>query len=212
MLMQWCEQNYGNYNKYKTRRNNTRAYVEELESQGKLTSGGLTEEGFDSQSVNNSYCYPFKKSATITATWGPGRNTGQGGYSKSPHNGVDFGLPVGTALYACTSGRIEQNGSLFDKKGFGLYTLLYADDGNLIIYAHQSLHNGANRTVKKGEKIGYSGNSGNSTGPHLHIGVTNQSNGEKGLYNANWTIGKNPLPLFGLNSNKDYYDKTVNFG
>lgn len=208
--MEWCEQNYESYNTYKTRRNNTRAFIINLESHGKLSANGLIENGYNLVGINSSYCYPFVGSASVNSTWGPGRNVGQGGYSKSPHNGVDFGVSRGTPLYACTNGRIEQKGSIFSG-GFGLYTLLYADDGNLIIYAHQSKHNGGDRAVTKGELIGYSGNTGNSTGPHLHIGITDQSNGESGLYNANWSIGKNPLPFFGLNPNEDYYDQTVNF-
>lgn len=209
-LIEWCEQNYESYNKYKNRRNNTRAFIKDLESQGKLSANGLIENGYNLVGINSSYCYPFIGSASVNSTWGPGRNVGQGGYSKSPHNGVDFGVPKGTPLYACANGRIEHKGSIFSG-GFGLYTLLYADDGNLIIYAHQSRHNGDDRNVTKGELIGYSGNTGNSTGPHLHIGITDQSNGESGLYNANWSIGKNPLPFFGLNPNEDYYDQVVDF-
>lgn len=182
---------------YYSRRDTTYTYIKNCYDQGKLTTGGLTDQGETGNVVvgNGQYCIPFSGSGTITATWGPGRNTGAGGYSKSAHNGVDFSMSQGTPLIACANGRIIQKTS---NSGFGIHTFLYTDDGNLIVYGHQCRHNGGNRNVNKGDIIGYSGNTGNSTGPHLHIGITKQAYGESGLYNANWSKGMNPIPFFGI--------------
>lgn len=178
--MQWCEQNYGNYNKYRTRRNNTRAYVEELESQGKLTSGGLTEEGFDSQAVNNLYCYPFKGSAKITCGYGYTDANGKQNYNNgNKHRGIDFGIPTGTELYAATDGIIESfdqpySSTIYsgnDSKWYGNFCVIHADDGHHILYCHMLKTAGKSGRISKGDYIGISDNSGNSSGAHLHFEI-----------------------------------------
>lgn len=197
-LVQWCELNLPSYAIYKTRRETTRAYVRQLESQGNLTSSGLIDSNYNGEgsyiSGNGQYSYPFKGSATINSTWGAA------GYkSGGAHNGVDFGLPMGAALYACTDGQLIQGS---DSKGFGIYSMIYADDGNLIVYGHEKQHNGGSRRVSKGDLIGYVDSTGNSTGDHLHIGITDQSNGISGLLNRNHSLGKDPLPFFGISAGR----------
>src|SRR5829696_4088853 len=53
----------------------------------------------------------------------------------------------------------------------GLVAYLVADDGNAYYYAHMSNTNGGNRRVGQGEHIGYVGQTGNATGPHLHFEI-----------------------------------------
>jgi len=85
------------------------------------------------------------------------------------HNGIDYALPVGTKLYACVYGNVTEIAN--DTQGYGLYIKIENDTCG-ILYAHLSKTN-----VKVGDfvtpsmLIGYSGNTGNSTGPHLHFGV-----------------------------------------
>lgn len=85
------------------------------------------------------------------------------------HTGVDFGVPVGTAIYATHSGyyRTEQQyagGTMVRGQG---------SEGWSTVYAHLSRSTvGGGRYVRQGEIIGYSGQSGAAvTGPHLHYEV-----------------------------------------
>jgi hypothetical protein len=85
------------------------------------------------------------------------------------NGGVDWGMPIGTELYACMDGMIELVQA--DTAGYGLNVRLSSGE-YLIIYGHMSRFNvvmGAR--VKAGDLLGWSGNTGNSTGPHLHFEV-----------------------------------------
>lgn len=89
-----------------------------------------------------------------------------------PHNGVDMGAPTGTPIYAAQSGTVLQAGV---NGGFGQYTLI--SHGRLVDgkttttgYAHQSrIVVRAGQKVERGQLIGYVGNTGLSTTPHLHF-------------------------------------------
>lgn len=89
-----------------------------------------------------------------------------------PHNGVDMGAPTGTPIYAAQSGTVLQAGV---NGGFGQYTLISHGaliDGKVTTtgYAHQSrILVRAGQKVERGQLIGYVGNTGLSTTPHLHF-------------------------------------------
>ncbi|MEK7150084.1 MAG: peptidoglycan DD-metalloendopeptidase family protein [Patescibacteria group bacterium] len=96
-------------------------------------------------------------------------------YKGKGHNGVDFQAAPGTKVKASLNGVVIGAGDT-DKvcKGasFGKWVLLKHNNGLSTIYAHLSLITVAEgQTVKTGNIIGYSGNTGYSTGPHLHFGV-----------------------------------------
>lgn len=85
------------------------------------------------------------------------------------HNGTDFGVPIGTPIFAAKSGTVVASGPA---SGYGLWIRIQTDDGYLLEYGH----NNANyvevgQRVVAGQIIGESGNRGYSTGPHLHFGV-----------------------------------------
>ena len=86
------------------------------------------------------------------------------------HNGLDFALPIGTPLLAVDAGHVMWIG--FEEGGFGHYVKLGHDWGESL-YAHLDrvplMEMGQRVTV--GQQIGSSGNSGGSTGPHLHFGI-----------------------------------------
>lgn len=85
------------------------------------------------------------------------------------HKGIDIGLPVGTKLYAVNDGRVIKAVKQ-DNGGCGLYVTIQHDDGNKSRYCHMSyVAIDEGQRVKQGDFIGYSGNSGVSTGPHLHF-------------------------------------------
>lgn len=88
-------------------------------------------------------------------------------YGLAGHDGVDFALPTGTPLYAVDDGTVLVAGD----GDYGITVILEHSWGRSY-YGH--LRNVATQTgiaVKKGSLIGYSGNTGESTGPHLHFGL-----------------------------------------
>jgi murein DD-endopeptidase MepM/ murein hydrolase activator NlpD len=87
------------------------------------------------------------------------------------HKGVDFGVPVGTPIMAAGAGLIEKAG---DNGAYGLYVRIRHDKIHGTAYAHMSaLAKGVRvgAKVKQGQVIGYVGESGRATGPHLHYEV-----------------------------------------
>ena len=85
------------------------------------------------------------------------------------HNGIDFGIPNGTNILAASDGEVAQVG--FEAKGFGYYVKLVHPWGESL-YAHlKSVHVKEGIPVARGELLGPSNNTGNSSGPHLHFGI-----------------------------------------
>ena len=91
-------------------------------------------------------------------------------YGLVGHNGLDFRVKVGEPVYAICNGVIEHKN---DPSGYGKYVKLTSTaKGTVYIYGHLSAYGPANgAVVKKGDVIGYGGNTGFSTGPHLHFEV-----------------------------------------
>lgn len=92
------------------------------------------------------------------------------GYTKM-HKGVDFAAPIGTPIYAAGDGRIEMAGR---NGGYGNYVRIRHNADYSTAYGHMSRF--AKRTrvgnrVRQGQIIGYVGNTGRSTGPHLHYEI-----------------------------------------
>ena len=84
------------------------------------------------------------------------------------HDGIDIGAPEGTPIQATDSGRVISAG--WNNGGFGYWTLIDHGSGMISGYAHQSrVAVGNGQAVGKGQVIGYVGNTGYSTGPHLHF-------------------------------------------
>lgn len=85
------------------------------------------------------------------------------------HKGIDWSCSVGTAVRASCGGRVVSAGWV---NGYGKCITISHSDGKQTRYAHLSqilVSSGEN--VKQGEKIALSGNTGNSTGPHLHFEI-----------------------------------------
>lgn len=97
-------------------------------------------------------------------------------YGLAGHNGLDYAVPLGTPVLAAHEGIVETGD---DPAGYGLYVRVingYA----ITIYAHLSaVAVKAGERVTPGQQLGLSGNTGNSTGPHLH-------------FSLKWVRGRNP--------------------
>jgi murein DD-endopeptidase MepM/ murein hydrolase activator NlpD len=83
------------------------------------------------------------------------------------HRGIDQGASTGTPIGASKAGIVIFAGW---QGGYGNLTLIDHHDGVVTAYAHQSrLAVSSGASVSQGQTIGYVGNTGNSTGPHLHF-------------------------------------------
>ena len=85
------------------------------------------------------------------------------------HLGVDIAAPIGTPIYAATSGVVERSGPA---TGFGLAVYLRGTNGVVTVYGHVNrAFVKAGDRVTVGQQIAEVGNRGQSTGPHLHFEV-----------------------------------------
>ncbi len=85
------------------------------------------------------------------------------------HFGVDIAGPIGTPIYAATSGTVQRAGPA---TGFGLAVYIRGTDGAVTVYGHVNRYFvSAGERVRVGEQIAEIGNRGQSTGPHLHFEV-----------------------------------------
>jgi murein DD-endopeptidase MepM/ murein hydrolase activator NlpD len=89
------------------------------------------------------------------------------------HYGMDFTAPVGTPVYATGHGKVvDVSGSDHSRVGFGLVVKIDHGFGYETVYAHLNEFNvRLGQEVKRGDVIGYIGNTGGSTAPHLHYEV-----------------------------------------
>ena len=85
------------------------------------------------------------------------------------HAGIDIAVPEGTPIRAADGGTVAIAGWT---GGYGNYTCINHGGGVSTCYGHQSrIAVSVGQSVSQGQVIGYSGNTGNSTGPHLHFEV-----------------------------------------
>lgn len=93
------------------------------------------------------------------------------------YNAVDIGVPVGTPVVASAGGEVILSKPLAWNGGYGSYVAIRHSNGTQTLYAHLSQTSvQAGETVEQGDLIGYSGNSGKSSGPHLHFEVRGAQN------------------------------------
>ncbi len=87
------------------------------------------------------------------------------------HWGIDIKAPIGTPIHAPADGTIEQATNLYDgKPAYGIVVLHRSADGTLTLFAHlDGFVVTPGQRVAKGQKIAMVGNTGQSTGPHVHI-------------------------------------------
>jgi murein DD-endopeptidase MepM/ murein hydrolase activator NlpD len=85
------------------------------------------------------------------------------------HAGIDLPVPEGTPIHAADGGRVAIAGWM---GGYGNYTCIQHTGSLSTCYGHQSrIAVSVGQSVSQGQVIGYSGNTGHSTGPHLHFEV-----------------------------------------
>lgn len=188
-FVSYCQNNLGSYNTYKSRRDTTKTYVEQLYEQGKFSSGGLA--GNLGATSSAGFIFPVAGCSKD--------NINNKNYpSYKGHTGVDVnrGVQEGVSqIVAVAAGKVIQSTALRDSSGgyisYGEYIIIDHQNGLCTAYAHMypnSRKVAVGDTVQQGQIIGILGNTGKSTGRHLHFEVRE---GSKQLYN---THAVNPLP------------------
>ncbi|RDH12535.1 M23 family metallopeptidase, partial [Tsukamurella pulmonis] len=130
---------------------------------------GLTAAGAALAPIANaaSYVRPVRNPTAhpITAAWRK-----PGSWAAGYHTGVDIGCPVGTPVYATIGGDVRTGRANWGSS-YGTMILINDDvDGSDWGYCHLSKRVvGDGQRVATNQLIGYSGNTGNTTGPHLHL-------------------------------------------
>ena len=139
----------------------------------------LTDEGFidyfnrEGKNVKKSILKTPLDGARLSSNFGM-RKHPISGFNKM-HKGIDFAAPIGTPIYAGGNGIVEYVGT---NGGYGKYIRIRHNNEYKTAYAHLSSYKkGISKGVRvnQGEVIGYVGNTGRSTGPHLHYEIIYQN-------------------------------------
>jgi len=105
--------------------------------------------------------WPVSTGGVITSYFGPRWGT--------MHNGLDIGCPTGTPIVACEAGVVI--GAAYSSS-MGNYVLIDHGNNTTTVYMHNSsLAVSVGQTVSRAQVIAYAGSTGNSTGPHCHLGL-----------------------------------------
>ena len=177
-----------------------------------------TEEVYRDKTVRDlpvffkSYVWPCNSGEYITGVFGEFRE-------RRFHSGMDvrtFGK-IGFEVYAIENGYLERMRT--GSKGYGKALYIRLDDGNIAVYAHLSsfkssfnqiakfIQNSENRytidksfdpfeyPVKKGELIGYTGDTGGLSGPHLHFEIRDESNHPLNPFLTNLGVTDSQFPI-----------------
>ena len=145
------------------------------------------------------YRQPFTGDYPITQYYGET-------YTSSFHTGIDYACPLGTPIFASADGVIRFIG--MDKTGYGNCVIIEHDATHATLYAHLSTLGTIyfpGTKVKQGEVIGWSGSTGNSTGPHLHFEARHQWNDFRSHFNPF------DLPLMSMDDSINDENKETEF-
>lgn len=126
-----------------------------------------TPIGVPDHGPSGSYRWPLAVAGRISSYFG--YRTAPTAGASTYHKGIDISVPVGTAVLAAQSGTVV---TAAYSASAGNYVAIYHGDGVYTYYMHCSkLNVSVGKSVSKGQKVALSGNTGISTGPHLHFAV-----------------------------------------
>lgn len=110
---------------------------------------------------------PLKRNFDTSSDFGLRRNPFGGGYEF--HNGLDFKGPYGAPIFVTAPGVVEQAGF---SRGYGYHVIVDHGYGYRTLYAHMSkIEVKTGDSIDRDHVVGYLGNTGRSTGPHLHYTI-----------------------------------------
>ncbi len=112
-------------------------------------------------------------SVAITQHFGNTAFAQSGAYSGQGHNGIDFRASVGTPVRSALSGTVQEvNQGAVKNCQYGKWVLVRHNNGLSTLYSHLSnIAVTKGQPVETGDLVGYAGNTGYATGPHLHFTV-----------------------------------------
>ncbi|WP_050668135.1 peptidoglycan DD-metalloendopeptidase family protein [Luteipulveratus halotolerans] len=127
----------------------------------------LANPGGGAGAVSGHFANPLGTQA-YRITSRPGKRGAPCAGCSTDHKGLDMALPIGSTVFSGCDGRVLRvSGHL---GGLGKGTIVDCGGGIRTYYGHQSVQSvTAGQSVKAGQPIGKSGNTGNSSGPHLHF-------------------------------------------
>lgn len=147
----------------------------------------------------NQYHVPYKGKVNPRGKFGPRRGR--------RHQGVDLPLSVGSPIYATFTGKVRISRSM---KGYGNVVVIRHENGLETFYGHLSKRNvEENDWVNAGDVIGLGGNTGRSTGPHLHFEVRYQGYAFDPQWLINFETGELRRRMFVLK--KKYLSQYSNY-
>ena len=112
--------------------------------------------------------------AGVTAAYGAQDSSGLWASTNNQHTGTDYNVPIGTPVTAAMAGIVSSTDLGPD---YGMAIMVDHPNGYQTIYAHLSEKDAkVGQTIAKGQRLGKSGDSGNSTGAHLHFEVRQGKN------------------------------------
>lgn len=142
-----------------------------------IPGAGTGVLGWPLPNVSLASCFKSLAGAAncITQFFGNTSFARAGGYNGKGHNGVDFRAANLTPVFAAERGSVRAAGNtdaVCRRASYGNWILIDHPNNLATLYAHLALAKvGAGEGVNRGELIGYSGNTGYATGPHLHFTV-----------------------------------------
>lgn len=123
------------------------------------------------------FYYPASQKYPVTSPFGMRTHPIKG--VKRLHAGIDLGLPEGTPVYAANSGTVVKSINQGVKVGYGEYIVIDHNNGYQTLYGHLKERKVVVGTiVSAGTLIALSGNTGGSTGAHLHFEIKQARGGE----------------------------------
>lgn len=139
----------------------------------KLAKGlGSADTSSAASAQRGLFAWPLD-SVTITQYFGNTEFAQAGAYSGQGHNGIDFRASIGTPVKSVLTGTVQEiNQGAVKNCQYGKWVLVKHDNGLTSLYAHlSSISVSKGQRVSTGEVVGYSGDTGYATGPHLHLTV-----------------------------------------
>lgn len=120
-------------------------------------------------------------------------------YSSGTHNGIDLAASIGTPIKSALAGTVQATGNTDAIKGcysYGKWVLVRHGNGLSTLYAHMSQANvSQGDSVATGSVLGYSGDTGYATGPHLHFTVYASDAVQVRQLGTNTPCGKATMPV-----------------